>query len=263
MTERDPLDHLAEAAESPLNPSTEFADQLLLDLLDRVEPPMSGNKNLTLLELTERDTPMGNNMKWLLSAAAAILLIIGALFVVNRGDGSSVVTEEPANTTTSEVSDEDEQSIDEPTASTTSPSTTVAVSAGESELLAIGDQFLDAFYSGDSTALTEMSAEGAPLSSVLYVQAFAAAANTTVVDRSCEVTGEFGVRCTARADDDIFRALGDQSWSWPRASATVARRSIPQRVSPANLAIRSGEEKRRCVKCPWARRWPGQTRQLA
>ncbi len=210
MAERDPLDRLSEVADMAQQPDPDFAARLLADLLADLGADHTNETEPTIVELEEDIDMKNRKLLWPLAAAAMTIALLGAVFLLARDDDDSIATDPPTATATSEQ-DDDDQSATETTATTESAPTSEAAGddGNETELLAVGAAFLDAYYSGDPAAIEALTAEDAPLQNTLYSQAYDEASNVEVVERSCTVTAErTGVTCTTLTTDDVSTILG-------------------------------------------------------
>lgn len=161
---------------------------------------------------TDTDPPSRRWVPYLLAAAAAAALVVGTVALFGGTDNASdiVITDSPTESTEETPAPDPTEQTEGATAEDSPVPEDVA--QPETELLALGDDFVDAYYSGDPESVLSLGSTDAAFDPILYYLAYNASLGVVVTGHECTAGASSGandfVSCDVTLTDELSTLLG-------------------------------------------------------
>ena len=167
--------------------------------------------DLIMVDIQTRPTDIDpSSRRWvpyLLAAAAAAALVVGTVALFGGTDNASDIdiTDNPTESTEETPAPDPAEQTEGATAEDSPVSEDVARS--ETELIAQGDDFVDAYYSFDPESVLSLGSTDAAFDSILYYQAYNASLGVVVTSHECTAGASAGandfVSCNVNFTDEL------------------------------------------------------------
>ncbi len=160
---------------------------------------------------TDTDPSTRRWLPYLLAVAAAVALVVGAVALFGGTDNASDVDVTDAPTESTEQSPAPDPT-EQTEGATAEDSPAEDVAQPETELIPLGDDFVDAYYSGDPESVLSLGSTEAALDPILYYQAYNASLGFVVTGHECTAGASSGaddfVSCDVTFTDELGTLLG-------------------------------------------------------